>query len=297
MTSTRQFFRLWTSLTLSVITLCWWAGIAGAHGDLHEQIIHLTQQIEHHPHDARLYLKRGELHRRHSEWKDAEKDYNRAAEIDPTLGAVQFARGELFLASHRPQEAKVAFDQFLVLQPDHIQALLFHARTLVQLHQFVAAAADFTRLLALIPEPTPDPYLERAQALMAAGPDYIDEALRGLDEGLARLGPFITLQLQALELKCALKRYDSALHRLGQVAANSPRKEIWLVRKGEILEQAGRVADARTALTEALAAIAALPPRQRQHVKTIALETQARDQLSRLMGSATIRPAVSNNAQ
>lgn len=286
----RRLFFLCMQLVHGCLLLCLWEGIAGAHGDLHERIVSLTQQIRRHPRDAQLYLKRGELHRLHSEWSAAEKDYDRAAKLDPTLVHVELERGALFLARHQPQKAKLALDRFLLLQPDHVRALLLRARTFVQLQQFVAAAADFTRMIALMSEPTPDPYLERAQALISAGPDHFDEALRGLDEGITRLGPLVTLQLQAIELECSLKRYDSALHRLAQVTALSQRKENWLVRKAEILEQAGRIADARTALTEALATIAALPQRQRNQGKTIALETQARDHLARLMGSTTANP-------
>jgi tetratricopeptide (TPR) repeat protein len=277
-------------LVFGCVVIYWSVGIARAHSDLHERIASLTQQIKRHPRDARLYLKRGELHRFHSEWQAAEKDYDRATKLDPHLVAIKLERGKLFLATQRPQEAKLAFDQFLTLQPDHTSALLLRARTLVQLHQHVAAAADFTRALALMPEPTPDPYLERAQALISAGPDHFDEALRGLDEGITRLGPLVTLQLQAIDLECSLKRYDSALHRLAQVTAGAQRKEGWLVRKAEILEQAGRGVDARTALTEALAVIAALPPRQRNQEKIIALDTQARDQLARLSAPSTEKP-------
>ncbi|NOT53338.1 MAG: hypothetical protein HOP18_01915, partial [Deltaproteobacteria bacterium] len=104
-------------------------------------------------------------------------------------------------------------------------ALLIRARTLVKLQQFAAAAVDFTHMIARLSDPTPDPYLERAQALISAGPDHFDEALRGLDEGITRLGPLVTLQLQAIELECSLKRYDSALQRLAHVTARAQRKE------------------------------------------------------------------------
>src|SRR5688572_33256037 len=40
-----------------------------AHGDLHERIAALTKQIDDAPTNAELYLKRGELHRAHRDWK------------------------------------------------------------------------------------------------------------------------------------------------------------------------------------------------------------------------------------
>lgn len=271
-------------LVTAWVVLCWWTGLAGAHGDQHERIERLTQQIAHHPRDAQLYLQRGILHRQHYEWKAAEKDLNRAIALKPTLTTVELERGKLFLSTHRASEAKLALDRFLRAQPNHAEALLTRARTLAQLHQPVAAAADFTRVLALVPEPTPDAYVERAQALTAAGPAHAMEALRGLDEGIARLGPLVTLQLQAIEIALTVKHYDNALRRLERVAAQTQRKEAWLVRRAEILEQAGRVAEARAAWTEALAAIDALPPKHRKNLTTGALAARIRERLTWLTG-------------
>jgi len=55
----------------------------------------------------------------------------------------------------------------------------------------------------------------RDRALAAEGGDHLDEALRGLDEGIKRLGPIVTLELYAIDLELAHKRYDSALESLG----------------------------------------------------------------------------------
>src|SRR2546429_3108060 len=55
----------------------------------------------------------------------------------------------------------------------------------------------------------------RDRALAAEGGDHLDEALRGLDEGIKRLGPIVTLEFYAIDLELAHKRYDSALESLG----------------------------------------------------------------------------------
>ena len=55
----------------------------------------------------------------------------------------------------------------------------------------------------------------RDRALAAESGDHLDEALRGLDEGIKRLGPIVTLELYAIDLELAHKRYDSALESLG----------------------------------------------------------------------------------
>src|SRR5206468_12433739 len=118
-----------------------------AHGPIHEQIDAVTKQIQADPHNATLYLKRGELRRVHQEWDLALADYDRAAELNPKLDQIDLSRGKLFLASDRPEQAKACLDRFLAKYPDHPDALTTRARVLVNLRQRLAAAGDFTRAI------------------------------------------------------------------------------------------------------------------------------------------------------
>lgn len=242
-----------------------WVPRADAHGDMHLQIVEVTKQIEQAPKQAELYLRRGELYRAHRDWDSAQADYDRAQALDPRVAGLDFARGSLFLEANWLQSARVALDRFLAQSTNHVEALVARARTLVKLDQPAAAARDYGQALAFSNEPRPDLYIERAQALSAGDSPALAEALRGLEEGIRKLGPLITLQLLAMDLEVKLKRVDSALARLDQVMAQTPRKEAWLARRGEILQEAGRAEEAKTTFTAALKAIAALPP-ARRHV-------------------------------
>lgn len=255
-----------------------------AHLDLDLQIAELTQRIEADPDNSELYLKRGELHRYHREWKAAEKDYRRARKLQPDLDVVDYFIGNLKLEAGRPKTAKKLLDRFLEKHPDHAKARVSRARTMIELDQPLAAAEDYTRAIGAYEDRSPDPafYIERARALAGAGDEYVDSALRGLDEGLARLGRPVTLQLYAIELEVERGAYDAALTRLEQIAAQADRKETWLVRRGEILERAGRSEEARLAYSAALTAIAGLPPSRRGNRAMQRLRTQADTALQRL---------------
>jgi hypothetical protein len=87
--------------------------------------------------------------------------------------------------------------------------------------------------------------LARADALLAAGEP--EAALEALDEGLARLGPVVALASRAIEIERARGRADATLERLDRLAAFASRQETWLTRRAEILEEAGRPAEARAA--------------------------------------------------
>jgi tetratricopeptide (TPR) repeat protein len=252
------------------------ASPAWAHDGLHEQIAALTARIRKSPRNAELYLERGELYRLHGERAAALADYAAAARLNPDLAAVDFARGMLFYEAGRLKAAKAALTRFLLRQPGHADALVTRARVLVKLGRRLDAAADFTRAIEGLDKPKPEYYLERAHALAAEGGARVEEAVAGLDEGVAKLGPVATLHLLAVELDLERGRYDAALARLEIVAAQSARKEAWLTRRGEILERAGRIHEALDAYAAALAAIEELPAQRRKDRATAELESRLR---------------------
>ena len=234
-----------------------------AHGDLHEQILAVTEQIAKDPKNSELYLKRGELHRMHQEWDRAQADYDHAVALNPSLAVIDFTRGRMFLEANWPHSAKVCLDRFLLKHTNHVEGFIARARTLVKLEKPLDGARDFTTAIRYAPTGRPELYIERAQALTGAGDKHYAEALRGLDEGIERLGPLVTIQLHAIDLELKRKQFDAALARLEKIAAQSPRKETWLARRGEILLQGGRREEARAAYEQALKALDTLPPGRR----------------------------------
>lgn len=245
-----------------------------AHEGLHEQIVEVTRQIKREPKNAFLYLKRGELYRLHRDWNAALADYRRAEQLNPRLDEVKFGRGRMYFEADKPQQAKIWLDRFLLAKPDHVDALVTRARVLVKLNNRIAAVKDYSRAIAQLARPKPEYYIERAQALVVEGSK--DEALGGIDEGIKKLGPIVTLQLFAIDLELSRKSYDAALSRLEQIFAQSPRKEKWLARRGEILLQAGREDEAGQVFKAALAAIESLPPYHRGTKATRELESRVR---------------------
>jgi predicted Zn-dependent protease len=252
------------------------SSFAYAHEGLHEQIAAITAKIKRDPKNASLYLQRGELHRLHCDWSRAATDYNRAARLQPGLTIVDLARGKMLFESGRLQRSKLVLDRFLSQQPNHFEGLTTRARVLAKLGSTADAIKDFTGAIAQSPEP--ELYLERAETTVRDG-KRLDEALSGLDEGIKRLGPIVTLQLPAIELELRRQNYEGALSRLDLIAAQSERKETWLVRRGEILRLAGRDEEARAAFNAALVAIESLPPWRRQSKAVTALQVRARSAL------------------
>jgi tetratricopeptide (TPR) repeat protein len=276
---------------VGVLALAWGlvpSESARAHPGIDEQIADVTARIEQDPGDASLYLRRGELHRIHRDWKLAQADYEKARALDESLAVVDLALGKMQLEASDPAAALKTLDGFLAKRPGSVDGLIGRARAHRDLGHYLSAARDYTAALANIGEgrPRPEYYLERARVLDAAGIEHAAEAIAGLDEGLAILGQPVTLQLLAVDLELKLERWDSALARIDTLAGQSARKETWLVRRGEILEAAERPDQAREAYRETLAAIGSLPPSRRRNRAVERLAEQARTSLERLEPTA-----------
>lgn len=239
------------------------APMASAHEDLNEQIAGVTVQILESHDRADLYLKRAELFRWHEDWPAAMADYERAERLAPALDAVHLGRGKMLLAAGRCEEAQAELDKFLAAQPGHLDGFLTRARVEARHGKPLLAADDFARAIAAAPRPEPEYYLERADALVAAGDEHFGDALHCLDEGTARLGNLPTLGLRAIELEQKQKHYDEALARLEKLSTNAVRKEAWLERRGDLLIAAGRPEEARQAYQAATQALGQLPAPRR----------------------------------
>jgi tetratricopeptide (TPR) repeat protein len=246
------------------------ATAACAHPEIEDALSRLNAAIAARPADGGLYLERGELYARHEDWVSAEANYLLAAELSPDHPRLAVVRGALELATGHAPNARHFLDAAVKRDPQDVEARVLRARTHAALKDPGAAIADYTRALELLPHPSAELYLERA-ALLAP-----TDALRSLDEGMARIGPAITLQLRAIALEEALGRIDAAAARIDRVAAQSERKESWLKRRGDLFARAGRTAEAQAAYAEALAKLADLPAWLRESPEVMRLAAELR---------------------
>ena len=232
-----------------------------AHEDLTARILLLTAQISTNQNNLDALIQRGDMYRLHGNWAEARNDYAAAEKLAPDSGALLLSRAQLHVDLGEDPAARAAFDQFIARFPTNSVALLGRARVLTRLGERPAAIADYSRAITVAASPQPEEFLERAS--LQASESGVDEAIQGLDEGLARLGWVVTFQKAAIDYELKRQRPDLAAVRLETIIARANRKESWLAWKGEILLAAGRPQEAREVFNAALKAIDTLPPRMR----------------------------------
>ncbi|MSO19093.1 MAG: hypothetical protein EXQ56_01295 [Acidobacteria bacterium] len=263
----------------------WCATSLFAHGDPGGQIEAVTAELAAHPGNAQLHLKRGELHRNAEFFLFANDDFDRVEKIDPSITLVHLARARNYLGWRKPAPGLESIERYLVTEPPDAlaaEAHEVHGKLLAALHRSLEAAAAFTLAIERSSSPSPDLFMERFGAYQSAGSAHLDAALRSLDQGIARLGPIVSLMQPALEMELLLHRFDAALARVNQIAATMPRPETWVARRGEILMQAGRATEAQAAFQQSLVKIELLPARHRATPATQQLEKEVRSKLNAL---------------
>lgn len=261
----------------AILSLCLLQPIGvAAHDDPEGRIAALNDQIELTPGDPELFLARGRLLRLDGHRADALSDFEHASELDPTLDEPIYLRGATLLELGRAAEAKPLLDRYIARHPGDEGARAARARSLAALGEGLAANDDFNRAIAV--NPNPDYYLEQARALALAG--HHQAAVAGLDQGLKRLGSLVSLQRLALDLELAQGNLEAALGRIDQLATATRRADLWLARRGDVLQEAGRNDEARDAYSQALAAIEQLSARRRGNRTVADLEVRLRAALS-----------------
>lgn len=239
---------------------------AFSHAGFHDEIEELTARINADPGNAESYWLRGNVNRVYEHWDQALADFREAGRLDPELHKVHLGIGRTYYDQALYREATTQLNRFLAHEPGNIRGLLTRARARHQLGQYRQAADDYTAAIAQfqpLRKPTPEFYLERARAQEAAGARGLDEAVQGLEEGLQRLGPIITLEMYLVELQARRGQHEAALQRMDRIIDRSARKDGYLVQRSEILRQAGRTDEAKQDLLSALDALDRLPGSRR----------------------------------
>jgi tetratricopeptide (TPR) repeat protein len=268
-----------------LLVLCLHPSLAYSHLPPDEQIVLLSEQIRQQPEDASLYQQRGDLHRLRGDRAKARTDYLRARQLEPAMLSVDLRLGVLALEDGEPRQARVIFDRYLRRRPDDPEGLKWRARALREMGLPLKAADDFRRAIAAIPPPyrgRPEDYLDWSRALEAAGGQHLPEAIQALENGMKALGPIVSLQLPAIDLDLRMGRFDEALRRVEVLEAGPGRREVWLLRRGEILERAGRMVEAREVYLDALASLESPPQGEHRSRALGSLEASVRAALSRV---------------
>jgi len=247
-----------------VLLLALWAQPGAAHPDLEIQLARVTDAIASQPADASLYLLRGDLRRLRADWAGAEADFSTAQRLGGATvrDELDLYRGRLYEQAGQSARAAAVLDRYLSRHPEHPGARRTRALANAQMGALNAAITDYTLLIALDTAHSPELLLERARLWIRAG--QVDAALASIDAAIRVLGNLVTLVEFGVDTEIGRQRYSAALTRTADLPARLAQTPEWLWRRGQLLDQLGRSAEAARAYAQAREVISAMPSRRQQ---------------------------------
>lgn len=175
----------------------------------------LIEQINLHPKNIDLRLKKAEANINLSQYDYAAEEYSKVLKQDERNLAALYFRAYCYTQLRQYSMARADYDAFLAIQPEHLEAHLGLARVLQLLNRRADAVDELNRCVQMFPD-SADAYAARA----------------------------------AYETQ--LKQYDAALYDWDEALRLRPNDASLTVSKVDILLNLGRIREAREALDKAV---------------------------------------------
>jgi len=205
--------------------------LLAAHPDLELQIDEMTRQISLTPGSANLYLKRGDLYRRHRDWLKSEQDFEKVRALEPDQPQIDWYEGRLEVSAGRWAEGDKLLSRFLESNEKHSSAYHIRARARWQLKRPEAAAQDYASAILYSKRPAPTLYRSLVIAQYASGGDLRAQAAETVDAGLQRFPGEASLLGLGVDLALADANIDQAAGYLGTLSPGVSKLPQWTFRQ------------------------------------------------------------------
>jgi len=210
---------------------------------------------------ARLYQLRGEEYLVVRDWEKALADFLRSRQLQPSGIRVSLPMARAYYERGEYEQALDEIDRYLHRYKNDDQGLLLRSHILHELGRYRDALRDLQGVLAKQSRSRPDIGLVLYRAELQGRLGEWSAALGGIREAEAALGKLPVLETKRIELLRKQGDFDAALAVLDPLLAQAQRKERWLLLKAQVLEQAGRLPEAKQQYQGVLDALDRLPAR------------------------------------
>ena len=242
---TIHFIRMAAAVALALA----WTAPASAHPDTPRRLEEVARELITRPGAPDLLFRRGclLLDEEYADYPQALADLTAALQA-PEIADVRLFRGTALLRLGRLKEALEDLDRFVRDQPRDARGYerRFEARLAAGRRR--EALRDLEAAIEI--EPRTDLYSRLAAAHAEDGEPA--RAVRVYEDGVRRLGRPLELVVALVDLATRERLHEKALEWLAVLEAEGGRPERWRLARAEVLEAAGRAADARALYQEVI---------------------------------------------
>ena len=241
--------RMLLSVCLATGSLAAAAASLWAHPDTPRRLEEVARELEQRPGAPDLLYRRGclRLDEEYADYPQAVRDLT-AALKDPSIADVRLFRAIAYRHLGETAKALADLDAYVRAVPEDARAYEQRFEARLAAGRKREAAADLEKALHI--QPRADLYARLATLHEEAGAPA--KAIQTYEDGIARLGRPLELMVALVDTAVRARATAKALEWVGVLEAEGGRRERWRLTRAEILEGAGRTAEARAAYQEVL---------------------------------------------
>jgi hypothetical protein len=203
----------------------------GAHPDLDSQIEETSRQISLAPSNTDLYLRRGDLYRRHQDWLNSARDFKRVRELEPDQPQIDWYEGRLEVDAGHWAEGDRLLSRYLESNEGFSSAYHTRAWARWQLNRPEAAAHDYALAISNSERPAPALYRSLVITQFASGGDLLTQSAITVDAGLERFPGEVSLLGLGVDLALADANADKAEGYLDTLSPGLLKLPQWIFRQ------------------------------------------------------------------
>ena len=235
-----------------VVVLVAWLAIpspAAAHPDTPRRLEEVARELEQRPGAPDLLYRRGclLLDEEYANYPQALQDLTAVLRA-PGITDARLFRATAFLRLGDVTQALGDLDAYVRASPDDVRGYERRFEARLAAGKRKDAVADLEAALRV--QPRADLYLRLAALHAEAG--ETSRAFAAYEDGITRLGRPLELVVALVDAATRAGAHAKALEWLAVLEAEGGRRERWVLRRGEVLEAAGRAAEAAAAYREVL---------------------------------------------
>lgn len=197
-----------------------------AHGDLHERIVKVTEEIKMNPENSFLYLKRGKLYFHHHDFTKSLKDLKTSQKLGLKSSEQYYLLAKNYIKLGRLKNSEKFINKILRNEPCNVNTLKLQGEVYFKRKKFKMSAIAFQKVIKYSKESFPQNYINASNSWLAL--DTVENwkhAQSVLLEGIQDLGNNIVLYNKLISINVDKEDYSAAIKYQKEVIEFSSRKE------------------------------------------------------------------------
>lgn len=206
------------------------------HGDLHERIVALSEQIESDPDSSYLYLKRGELYFQHEVYDSSIIDFKKCEELgDFPKSRLYYSYAKSLNILEEDEMALSYLKKILDHDPNNVNTIRFTGKILAEQGRPCESISYLENVISFASKTMPINYLEVSQAYLDCNDNNAYKmSSQTLESGISELGPLMTFYNELVRISILYQEYEHAVEYQTAIIDLSNRKEFALLKRAEL---------------------------------------------------------------